>query len=138
MNKDLHDFEQFMKQREKASQAYVNGEIEPLDQLSTHVSPATIFSPKGDYIEGADEVNAANASSSKMFELGGENRFEILQMAANDGIAFWAGIQRSSVKMQGKSKAMPMDLRVTEAFRREDGEWKLVHRHADMLKSESD
>ena len=138
MNNDLHDFDRFMKQREEASSAFVNGDIEPLHRLSTHLSPATIFGPKGDYIQGADEVNAANASGAKMFESGGENSFEILQMAANDGIAFWAGIQRSRVKMQGKAEAIPMDLRVTEAFRREDSEWKLVHRHADILKSESE
>ena len=138
MSKDIHDFELFMKQRESASRAFVNGDIEPLDCISTHISPATIFGPKGDYIEGADAVNAANASGAKMFESGSKNSFEILQMAANDGIAYWAGIQRSSVRMQGKAEAIPMDLRVTEAFRREDGEWKLVHRHADILKSESE
>ena len=138
MSKDIQDFELFMKQREVASRAFVNGDIEPLDRISTHISPATIFGPKGDYIEGADAVNAANASGAKMFESGGENSFEILQMAASDGIAYWAGIQRSSVRMQGKAEAIPMDLRVTEAFRREDGEWKLVHRHADILKSESE
>jgi ketosteroid isomerase-like protein len=137
MNNDMHDFEQFMKQREEASRAFVNGDTEPLDRISTHVSPATIFGPKGDFIEGADEVNAANTSGAKMFESGGKNSFEILQMAASDGIAYWAGIQHSSVKMQGKTEAIPMDLRVTEVFHREGVDWKLVHRHADPLVSEA-
>jgi len=27
----------------------------------------------------------------------------------------------------------PMTIRVTHAYRREDGEWRLVHRHGDFL-----
>lgn len=138
MNDDLQDFERFMKRREAASQAFVNGDIGPLDRISTHVSPATIFGPKGDCVAGADKVNAANAGGAKMFERGSESSFEILHIVANDGLAYWAGIQRSKVRMRGKAEAIPMDLRVTETFRREDGEWKLVHRHADLLKSESE
>ncbi|WP_409527241.1 nuclear transport factor 2 family protein [Rhizobium sp. P28RR-XV] len=36
--------------------------------------------------------------------------------------------------MAGQDGEIPMSLRVTEVFRREEGEWKLVHRHADMLR----
>lgn len=138
MKNDLNDFEQFMKQREEASRAFVNGDIGPLDRIATHVSPATIFGPKGDCVAGAEQVNAVNARGASLFEPESQNSFQILQMAASDGIAWWAGIQRSTVRMRGRAEAIPMNLRVTEAFRREGDEWKLVHRHADPLASESE
>jgi ketosteroid isomerase-like protein len=137
MSNDLRDSEHFMKQREAASQAFVNGDIGPLDRISTHTSPATIFGPGGDCVEGAAKVNAANAGGAKHFKSGSKSAFEVLQISADAGIAYWAGIQQSTVQMQGKPDAIPMDLRVTEVFRREDGEWKLVHRHADSLKAEA-
>lgn len=138
MNNDLHNFEGFLKQREEASRAFVNGDAGPLDRVATHTSPATIFGPMGGYAQGADAVNAANERGAKFFEPGSKSDFEILQMSANDGLAYWAGIQRATVRMHGKTGAIPMDLRVTEVFRREGNEWKLVHRHADPLVSESD
>ena len=33
MNDDLHDFEQFMKRREDAARAYVNGDAEPVSRI---------------------------------------------------------------------------------------------------------
>jgi ketosteroid isomerase-like protein len=133
MTSDLHDFERFMKQREEASRAFLNGDIGPLDRIATQVSPATIFGPKGDCVAGADKVNAANASGARNFESGGESRFEVLQMAAGDGLAYWAGIQWAGARMKGKPETVPFNLRVTEVFRREGDEWKLIHRHADPL-----
>ena len=130
-----HDFNEFMKIREAASQAFVRGDVGPLDRVSTQVSPATIFGPKGDCVEGASEVNAANAAGAKMFEPGSESHFQVMQQSVSGDLAFWAGIQRAKVKMKGKPEPIPMDLRVTEVFRRQDGAWKLVHRHADPFKN---
>jgi ketosteroid isomerase-like protein len=136
MSKDLHDFEEFMKRREKVAGAYVTGDAKPLSQIVAQDSPATFFGPKGGYIQGADEVATTYVRDAASFEPGGETHFEILQMAASDGIAYWVGFQRATARLRGNPQAIPMNLRVTEVFRREGDEWKLVHRHADMLASE--
>ncbi len=134
MSNDLHDFEQFMRRREEAARAYVNGDPEPLDRIATSESPATFFSPRGDFVEGAKDVAARYDADATAFASGSENTMQILQMAASDGIAYWVGFQRASVHLKGKADAVPFNLRVTELFRREGGEWKLIHRHADPLK----
>ena len=41
--------------------------------------------------------------------------------------------ERSAVRLADTPATAPMTLRVTYAFRREDGRWKLLQRHADPL-----
>jgi ketosteroid isomerase-like protein len=135
MNDDLHDFEQFMRRREEAALAYVNGDPEPLSQIATKTPPATFFSPRGDFVQGANEVSARYDADATAFASNSDNTMQILQMGASEGIAYWVGFQRASVHLKGKAEAVPFNLRVTELFRREGGEWKLVHRHADEVKS---
>jgi ketosteroid isomerase-like protein len=133
MNTDFHDFEQFMKQREDAARAYVRGDAAPLGRLVTHEGQASFFGPQGGYRQGADEVFSTYTRDATSFAPGGDTHFEILDMAASDGIAYWVGFQHASVYMQGGGEAVPMTLRVTEVFRREGDAWKMVHRHADAL-----
>jgi ketosteroid isomerase-like protein len=135
MSDDLRDFEEFMRRREEAARAYVNGDPQPLDDIATNTLPATFFSPRGDFVEGASEVSTRYEADAKAFDANSENTMQILQMGASEGIAYWVGFQCAKVYLKGKTEAVPFNLRVTELFRREGGEWKLVHRHADELKS---
>ncbi len=133
MKKDPHNFEQFMKQREDAASAYVRGDAHPLNRITTHDSPASYFAPEGDHVSGAKEVLSRYMNDAKALAPGGENSFETLQMEASEGMAYWVGIQRAVIFVQGSKSPVPVDLRVTEVFRREGHEWKLVHRHAETL-----
>ena len=127
------DFTDFMSRRLEASTAFVEGRVEPLLALSTQVSPATLFGPRGDVVDGADAVNAANRAGAAMFGPSATNAFEVAHQAASGDLAYWTGVQRSTVQMSGQDDPVRFDLRVTEIFRREGDGWMLVHRHADPL-----
>jgi ketosteroid isomerase-like protein len=42
-------------------------------------------------------------------------------------------IERPKAKVGGREEITPFTLRATMIFRPEDGEWKIVHRHADPI-----
>jgi hypothetical protein len=133
MSKDADDFDQFLKKRQEAAQAYVEGDAKPLESIVTRVSPASFFGPKGGIRVGAGHVSSAYTRDAAAFEPGGETHLEILHQGAGDGTAYWVGFQHAKVRMRGHADPVAMKLRVTEVFRRDGTDWKLVHRHADAL-----
>lgn len=126
-------FASFLAVRERASDAYITGDVEPLLTLSTKHDPASFFPPGGERIVGAQRVNEANKKGAALFAKGSTGHFEVLASGSDGHLGYWTGVQHSESMMKGKDKPIPMRLRVTEIFRNEDGAWKLVHRHADMV-----
>ena len=130
-NIDLFDFEQFMRRREEAARAYVRGESVPLERIVTREFPATFFGPSGGSIRGAEAVAARYENDARAFGPGGVTVLDVIEMGVDGGLAYWVGFQRATARIDGQT--IPMNLRITEIFRREDHDWKLVHRHADTL-----
>ena len=137
MAADSDEFEQFLRQRHAAGGEYVSGNPEPLGRVVAQHLPGTFFSPSGDVTVGTHEVWARYERDASRFAIGSENTFQALDSAAGDDIAYWVGFQRSQANVRGEELPVPFNLRVTEIYRRENGKWKLVHRHADPLKRPS-
>jgi NAD(P)H-dependent FMN reductase/ketosteroid isomerase-like protein len=126
-------FESFMQKRIAAAQAYVNGDAGPLDEIVARSGDASFFPPNGGSERGAQEVSARYDKDAKSFGHGGETQLEVLQSGSAGDVGFWTGFQNAKVKMGGAPEPVTMKLRITELFRRTDGEWKMVHRHADAM-----
>ena len=101
-------------------------------------SPASFFSPQGDVIEDAEKVATRYEKDAALFGKGSTSELEILHADSDGDLGYWVGYQVAKVYMKGKSEAIPMRIRVTELFLKEDGRWKMIHRHADMLQSKKD
>ena len=59
-------------------------------------------------------------------------RFELVAAGVGGDLAYTVGYEHTSASWDG-APLEPYTLRVTHAYRREDGEWKIVHRHADAV-----
>lgn len=134
MSDDHDDFERFLKERHRAGEAYVSGDFAPLGALVAKGLPATFFGPDGGRVQGAAPVSERYERDAGSFRAGSTSTFEVLQHGASGDVGFQVALQRASAHLAGRAEPVPMVLRVTEIFRREGGQWKLVHRHADAFK----
>jgi ketosteroid isomerase-like protein len=128
------DFGAFMRLRERAAAAYVDGDGEPVDALATDTAPASFFGPDGGVVADPAAIRSAYRAGAEMFAGGGESRLEVLDARASGDVAYWCGIQHATVRLAADGSTVEMPLRITEIFRRENSTWRLVHRHADQLR----
>lgn len=132
MTTELSSFEHFMKRRLSAAAAYVVGDPAPLTAICAELDPATFFAPLGGSVQRAENVTPRYVADDAAFDHGSTTYFEVFHLNASGDLAYWTGLQHGQVKFKGR-EAVRMSLRVTEIFRRDGGEWKLIHRHADPL-----
>ena len=72
-------------------------------------------------------------ASSQYKTSGAKSKVEYLSIIVSSDLAYTVGIERSEAILGDMKKTAPRVLRATQIFRKENGEWKLLHRHADPL-----
>ena len=115
----------------EAEEAIHNGDVEPrLAMWSTH-DPVTVLGAMRS-ASGWDEVSQLFRSLASHFSDCTSSRFELVTAGVSGDLAYTVGYEHTSVSWDGV-RLEPYILRVTHVYRRENGEWKIVHRHADRV-----
>jgi ketosteroid isomerase-like protein len=86
---------------------------------------------------GSDKVSGVFRSIASRWSDCTDQRVEILAAGVSGDLAYTVELEHTSVSVDG-APVQPYTLRVTQVYRREDGEWKVVHRHGDQLSVDQD
>ncbi len=130
-----HDFERFLKRYETANTAFVNGDPSRWLPITAEQDPVSIFGGFGGLGEaGIATVQQRYVLAATAFRPSGTDvDFQYLVKDVRGRLAYTVAIERSNVLYAGQTERVPQILRVTMLFRREHGDWKIVHRHADTM-----
>jgi ketosteroid isomerase-like protein len=91
----------------------------------------TLGNPFGGFGRGEVAVFEQLERAASHYRDGEAVEFETVSQLVEGDFAYTVEIERFRAKVGGRSDVSDLALRVTCVYRREEGEWKLVHRHAD-------
>jgi ketosteroid isomerase-like protein len=80
--------------------------------------------------EGDGSRQSQLLRSGQTFSNGSDFRFEVIAAGVGNDLAYNVGYETSLVSLDG-GPVGPSRIRVTHVYRRENGEWRMVHRHGD-------
>jgi len=128
---DREDFLAWVKSTlHEAEFALHNGDAAPRRALWSRNEPVSILGAARNAY-GQREVDEAFAWLERSFSDCRSYMFEVQAYDVVGDMAYTAGLEHTSTSMNGEPRSYT--LRATQVYRREGGEWKVAHRHADTV-----
>ncbi len=129
------EFLEFLARQAHAEEALARGDAAPRLALWSRRDPVSLLGAWGPNKTGRAELErifrwvadrlGSTPKSHWRFDV------EIAEVSADGQMAYTVGYERLTETLPtGETK--PWTVRVTHVYRREDGEWRIVHRHGDL------
>jgi ketosteroid isomerase-like protein len=113
-----------------AEVALHNGDAGPRKEIWSTTDPVTVLGAWMSAV-GPQEVGALFSDLERAFSGCASFRTELVAADVRGDLAYTVGHEHTAAIVDGEPRQYT--LRVTQIFRREDGGWKVVHRHADTV-----
>jgi ketosteroid isomerase-like protein len=127
------DFDDVLAQYHLALDEIMKGSPEGYKKVYSHRDDVTLANPFGPPVRGWDEVAKTLERAASHYRDGEATGFENVAKYVTAELAYTVEMERCKAKVEGRDDVTPIAVRVTTIFRPEDGEWKVVHRHADPI-----
>ncbi len=128
---DREDFHQWVRTTlHDAEVALHNGDADPRRAIWSRIEPVSILGALRNAY-GQEEVEQSFKFLENSFSNCTSWELELQAYDVTADMAYTAGIERISFRRDGEPTNFT--LRATQVYRREDGQWKVAHRHADFV-----
>ena len=127
------DLESAIEASHKALGAILKGDPSVYKALYSGSDDVTLGNPFGPYAHGRKRVEATLDGAASNYRDGQATEIELIEKYVTDSLACVVEVERGRTKVGGGQEIVPVAVRVTSVFRLENGDWKLIHRHADPI-----
>jgi ketosteroid isomerase-like protein len=114
----------------RAELALHNGDAAPRRALWSRHEPVSVLGAWRN-AQGQQELDALFAALADSFSDCRSYALELLAYDVGEDMAFTAALEHTSASVDGEPRTYV--LRATQVYRREDGAWRVAHRHADPV-----
>ena len=127
------DLDEVIEQSHLTLGEIVKGNPEPLKMVYSHREDVSLANPFGPPVRGWEQAATTIERAASYYKDGEIVGFENVAKYVTPELAYIVEVERYKAKVGGGEELAPISLRVTSIYRREDGVWKIVHRHADPI-----
>jgi ketosteroid isomerase-like protein len=107
-----------------------NGDVDPRRAIWSRTEPVSVLGAwRNAY--GQREVDELFTALERSFSDCTSYTFDLQAYDVLGDMAFTVGLEHTSTSVDGDPRSYT--LRATQVYRREGGEWKIAHRHADTV-----
>jgi ketosteroid isomerase-like protein len=122
-----------LEEYHRAGREITNGNPEVYKRLYSRLDDVTLANPFGPPVRGWSRVSATLDRAAENYRDGEIVGFENVSTGIGSDLAYTVELESYLARVGGAEEIAAVALRVTTIFRREEGTWKVVHRHADPI-----
>lgn len=133
---DTSDFNVFLEHYHRALGEIINGRPELYQSLYSRRDDVTLanpFAPFGPVSVGHAQVSETIARAASNYVVGRVTGFENFATCLTTELGYIVEVERFEAIVRGREEPSSLALRVTTIIRRENANWKVVHRQADPI-----
>lgn len=128
---DTQAVEQASAQFYTSLNAMFTGDAGPMQQIWSHADDVTYMGPDGGYQVGWNEVRKVWEEQAAL-KLGGKVEPNETRVSVGENLAFTQCIEQGN-NLDANGQTVQVSIRATNLFRKENGSWKMIGHHTDLL-----